>query len=179
MCIRDRLKDRELELEAILLTHEHSDHIDGLADIKAAFPNAEVYGHAQGKFADKPINEKESIDILSTEIQVINTPGHSELCVSYYLPKHRAVFTGDCLFVAGCGRVFTKNYQSMFESFSKLKALPKETLVYCGHDYLLGNLRFCLSLEPENQSLKEAIEEATVMLEAGAPSVPGLSLIHI
>jgi len=170
--ILEELEDRGLNLVAILLTHEHSDHIAGLKEIKAQHQNSLVFAYPGVAAADKNLEDGKNLLIEEAEIEVIHTPGHSEFCTSFYFPKLKSLFTGDCLFAIGCGRVFTGNYEQMFKSLNRLKLFPDETQIYCGHDYLLKNLQFAASLDPKDEVVQDALAQAMQIAEAGAPSVP-------
>lgn len=148
-------------LRAILNTHHHSDHVDGNCTLKRE-TGAEVIAPLDGSIPgrDRIVRAKDQFQIGPYKFEVIATPGHTKGHVVYYMPEEKVLFSGDTLFVAGCGRLFEGTYKEMFHSLNTLKTLPKETLIYCGHEYSLKNLSFAAS------------EEAKKRLAKGAPYVP-------
>ena len=142
---------RGLQLIAVLPTHWHFDHVGGNEDLVKALPGLRVYG-ARGERGRIPAH----------------TNGH----IAYYFPQLNAVFTGDTLFIAGCGRVFEGKAQTMVDSLAKLAALPDSTQVYCGHEYTEKNLRFALTLEPNNRVLKSKYEWAQTTRAEGKYTIP-------
>lgn len=149
------LRNHHLNLHAILLTHEHADHIGGLENL-LNYAKVPVYG--QCRFAD----HQDSIFKLLDEVncQVLKTPGHTEQSVCYLIEMqdHQHLFCGDTLFASGCGRVFTGDYPAMFHSLNQLKALPSDCLVYPGHEYTLKNLHFAQFIEPENRAVSNRLK---------------------
>ena len=156
----------KLTATTILLTHHHVDHTGGAAQLKAA-TNAHVIGSDGRRMpgVDQVVYGGETIDIGDRKIQVISTPGHSSNAVCYLIePKDSeeppVLFTGDTLFVAGCGRIFEATAESMYESLIKLTQLPDETVICCGHDYTVENYEFAVSIEPQNKLLTEMLAQA-------------------
>jgi len=145
------LADRGLTLAGILITHHHRDHVGGVAELlqQRAIP---VYGPANETIPGNPTRLREGdraeLSSLGLEFSVLDIPGHTAGHIAYV--GHGALFCGDTLFSAGCGRLFEGTPAQMTSSLSKLAALPAETLVYCGHEYTLGNLQFALAVEPQN-----------------------------
>ncbi|OOF68267.1 hydroxyacylglutathione hydrolase [Rodentibacter caecimuris] len=165
------LKRQHLSVEALLITHNHSDHIQGIAEFKRCYPDVPVYASAEcvDKGATHIINEGE----ISTPhycIQVIPTGGHTAQHVSFLVDNH--LFCGDTLFSAGCGRVFTGNYQQMFDSLQRLKQLDDKTVVCPAHEYTLGNLAFAETVLTD----KSAVENQKVLVrrlrKENKPSLP-------
>lgn len=170
------VKRRGLQLIAVLPTHWHFDHVGGNEDLVRAIPGLRVYG-ARGEHGRIPAQTHEVDDVGTVEVgslkgQVIGIPAHTNGHIAYYFPQLNAVFTGDTLFIAGCGRVFEGRAQTMVDSLAKLAALPDSTQVYCGHEYTEKNLRFALTLEPDNQPLKTKYEWAQKMRAEGKYTVP-------
>jgi hydroxyacylglutathione hydrolase len=173
--IETALDARGWGLDWIWLTHHHADHVDGVARLQERF-GAKLAG-AEADAARLPpldvaLAEGERIRLGASEAEVIDVSGHTVGHIAFHFPQEKAVFTGDSLFVLGCGRVFEGAHAMMWESLSKLAALDPETTVWCGHEYTLANLKFARSVEPENRALAEqgaAIEAARA---AGAPTVP-------
>ncbi len=151
------LENNDATLQQILITHNHPDHTAGCRKLKKR----------TGIDARKP--QTDSIMVLDRKVCVLETPGHTTGSVCYYFPEDGIVFTGDTLFVAGCGRVFTGDYLKMWQSILQLRDLPPGTKVYCGHNYTRENLEFALNMEPENHNAAAALEEAG---QSGAISVP-------
>lgn len=151
------LKDQSLNLSKILVTHHHFDHIGGIADLKKVFPNAEVVGFKGAKIKDLEthVSEGDQFSALGLEFSVLEVPGHTLDHIAYItdLENTPRLFCGDTLFSAGCGRLFEGTPQQMYQSLSKIKALPANTLVYCAHEYTLANTAFAKSLMPKNSAL--------------------------
>ncbi len=165
-----------LSLSAVLTTHWHGDHSGGNVDIVRATAGLRVFGASAEKeripALTNPVADGDRIKIGSLECQVIGIPAHTNGHVAYYFPELKAVFTGDTLFVGGCGRVFEGKAATMLNSLNKLAALPDDTRVYCGHEYTEKNLRFALTLEPNNQALKTKHEWARKITSEGGFTVP-------
>ena len=165
------LDAQNVTIEAVLLTHEHDDHTDGVAAFKQRYPNVPIYGpqECEKKGATDIVNNGE---IITTHyrIQVIPTGGHTVQHVSFLVEHH--LFCGDALFSAGCGRVFTGKYAQMFDGLQRLNALPDDTIVCPAHEYTLGNLAFVESVMVE----KSAVENHRVFVESlrakNKPSLP-------
>jgi hydroxyacylglutathione hydrolase len=170
------VKNRGLKLEAVLSTHWHPDHVGGNSDLARAVPGIRVYGARAEKgrvpALTNPGDDGDEIEVAGLTARVIGIPAHTNGHVAYYFPKLKTVFTGDTLFIAGCGRVFEGNAATMVASLAKLAALPDDTLVYCGHEYTEKNLRFALTLEPQNRALQEKHQAALQMIRNGKPTVP-------
>ncbi len=166
-----------LRLTAILATHHHWDHTGGNAVLLARFPHLRVYGHRHDHTLqrtpglNRPVEEGDTIEVGTLRARVLSIPGHTLGAVAYLFEG--AVFTGDTLFVAGCGRLFEGTPAQMYASLNeKLAALPDETRVYCGHEYTEQNLRFAREVEPENEEIVRALEEARARRAQGVPTVP-------
>lgn len=174
----EAVKREGVELEAIWNTHHHWDHTGGNKDLLGAFPELEIIAHASDKGRVPGQNtfvEDGDQVTLGTELRarIIHNPGHTSGAISFHLAEHAAVFTGDTLFCAGCGRLFEGTPAQMHASLTRLAALPEDTLVYCGHEYTAANLRFAAAVEPDNQAVRERMARIETLREAGAPSVPG------
>jgi hydroxyacylglutathione hydrolase len=155
-------KNHGVKLVAVLTTHWHGDHSGGNADIASKVPGIKVYGASAegGKIPalTNPVADGDKVRIGALEARVIGIPAHTNGHVAYYFQSLGAVFTGDTMFVGGCGRVFEGRAATMVASLGKLAALPDSTQVYCGHEYTEKNLRFALTLEPGNEALKKKHE---------------------
>ena len=169
------LKNRNINLKYILNTHHHYDHIGGNKDLKKKFGSVIVGFKGD---ADR-IPE---IDILVEDNQVwqaenfiakiIHVPGHTSGHICFHFFKEKLVFTGDTLFSLGCGRIFEGTYKEMFESLNKIKSLPDETKVYCGHEYTLNNSKFCIIYDHQNLKLKKKVEILKQKTQDRLPTIP-------
>lgn len=173
------LKERNLNCSAILITHHHADHIGGVGEILQHFPNAEVYAPHDTRInhATRRVREGDTINLefLPASFKVIEVPGHTSSHIAYYTSKtNKRLFCGDTLFACGCGRLFEGSSEQMHHSLSKIKALPKDTEVYCAHEYTLDNIAFAKWVEPNNLTLLEREASTQLLREQGLPSVPSL-----
>ena len=167
------LNDNNLNLSIILLTHHHFDHTGGAAELKQK-TGCTVIGPDDARLHDVDIrvHEGDVKDVSSLNVKVISTPGHTKTHVAYHLPDLKALFTGDTLFISGCGRLFEGNAKEMLSSLQKLVALGDDTQVYCGHEYTEYNLRFAVTVDPENKSVKEKLKSVRKIIATGGYSVP-------
>lgn len=174
--VLDAVRQHGLKLVAVLPTHWHFDHVGGNEYLVRALPELRVYG-AVGERGRIPaqnhqVDDGDTVEIGSLRGFVIGIPAHTNGHIAYHFPQLNAVFTGDTLFVAGCGRVFEGKAANMVESLAKLAALPDNTQVYCGHEYTEKNLKFALTLEPNNEALKAKYEWARKKRGAGESTIP-------
>ena len=169
-------KSQVVKLIAVLTTHWHGDHSGGNSDIASKVPGITVYGAGAegGKIPalTNPVADGDKVKIGALEGRVIGIPAHTNGHVAYYFPTLGAVFTGDTMFVGGCGRVFEGRAATMVASLGKLAALPDSTQVYCGHEYTEKNLRFALTLEPNNAALNKKHEWSVKARAEGKFTVP-------
>ena len=169
-------KAHGLRPSTVLSTHFHRDHVGGNLDLAAAIPGLRVYGaraeNGRIPALTDPVDDGDEVRVGSLRGRAIGIPAHTNGHVAYYFPAIKAVFTGDTLFIAGCGRLFEGHADTMVNSLAKLMALPDDTAVYCGHEYTENNLRFALTLEPHNPKLVEKSEWARGMREQGRFTVP-------
>ena len=165
-----------VRLTAILPTHHHWDHIGGNEELRKAVPGLEVFGYTgQGNRiagCTREVGEGDRVRVGDTAARIVFIPAHTTGHVAYYFDREGAVFTGDTLFAGGCGRLFEGDAAMMIGSLSKLKALPDETRVYFGHEYTEKNLRFALTLEPNNAALQRKHLWALAQQGAGQPTTP-------
>lgn len=173
------LDELGLPLGAILSTHHHADHVGGNETLVRRFPGIPVFGstHDRGRIPaqNQFVDDGDPIDVVGLTFRCLLIPGHTLGAVAY--AGHGAVFTGDTMFAAGCGRLFEGTPAMMYESLHhKLGALPDETLVYFGHEYTANNLRFAAVIEPDNPHVTEKAERVAAARARGdytAPSTIG------
>lgn len=175
------LREANLPLAGILVTHHHADHTGGIAALKAAYPEAVVHGPqaCRNPLIERRYRHGDTVSLpdLGFEARVIEVPGHTLDHHAYYCERIGAdprpvLFCGDTLFAAGCGRLFEGSAPVMFESLGRLAALPGQTLVYCAHEYTLANLRFAQAAEPSSRTLAERIAEAEAIRRIDRETVP-------
>lgn len=163
------------KLDFILNTHHHYDHVGGNEELKKKY-NSKVLGFENDKNRipqiDTVLKDNQEFKIGTLNFTTIFIPGHTRGHVAFYFKKERVVFSGDTLFSLGCGRVFEGTYKQMFQSLNKLKNLPGETKVYCGHEYTFKNLEFCLKFNPNNDFLKKKKDDIKLSLENKKPTIP-------
>lgn len=169
--VLDYLKETDADLKAILLTHKHEDHVGGVGDLINYAPGIKVYGPVETKtHAQQVVEDGDLIDIFDEQFKVYKTAGHTEEHVSY-ISNHSA-FVGDALFSAGCGRVFTNDYQAQYEALQVFNNLDESINIYGGHEYTITNLNFALSVEPQNKRLTQALKTAEKDLENKGTTYP-------
>lgn len=160
----------------ILTTHNHWDHAGGNDRLSELLPNVPIIGGKGDSAAavTREVGEGDSVIVGNLKIQTIETPFHTTGHVCFFVEHdgETAVFTGDTLFVAGCGNLNAGNKSQLFTAFRKLGSLPKPTLVYVGHEYTLNNLKYALSVEPENKSLKSKFAWARECRAKDVDTVP-------
>jgi hydroxyacylglutathione hydrolase len=170
------LQQHGLELEAIWLTHHHWDHVGGIEALCAARGALPVIGsaydleHARIPRQTRGLREGDAFELAGERVQVIEIPGHTLGAIAYVVAG--CLFSGDTLFVAGCGRVFEGTMAMMQASMAKLRALPPETAVYCGHEYTLNNLRFAAAIEPGSSAIAARQAWASALRDSNLPTVP-------
>ncbi|MBV5271353.1 MAG: hydroxyacylglutathione hydrolase [Afipia sp.] len=164
-------------LTDILVTHHHADHVGGIAELKTKYNCRVVAPFDKGTaipLADERVKDGDTVKIGNLAARVLETPGHTLDHVSYVFDADRALFCADTLFSIGCGRVFEGTYPMMWDSLLKLRALPNDMRVYCGHEYTASNVKFALGIEPNNPALKARAEEVTKLRAANQPTIPTL-----
>ena len=171
--VLDYLAREKLQLVAILATHHHPDHVGGIAQLLEKW-TVPVYGPKHEPIATltQPVSEGDTVTIpqLGATFSVLDIPGHTRAHIAYY--GAGSLFCGDTLFACGCGRVFEGTPQQMYASLEKLRALPDDTKVYCGHEYTLANIGFAKNVEPANTALSAREARDRRLREAGKPTVP-------
>ncbi|MCP1456469.1 MULTISPECIES: hydroxyacylglutathione hydrolase [Pseudomonas] len=158
-------------LSDILITHHHHDHVGGVQALKNA-TNATVYGPASENIParDQALHDNDKVSVLGWDFDVYAVPGHTLGHIAYY--HHGLLFCGDTLFAAGCGRLFEGTPAQMHHSLSRLAALPEDTLVYCTHEYTLGNLKFAAAVEPGNPDVAARLEKVGRQRSEGIMTLP-------
>lgn len=164
-------------LTDILVTHHHNDHVGGIAELKKKYDCRVVAPHDRGTailLVDERVREGDTVKVGNLTARVMETPGHTLDHISYMFDSEHALFCADTLFSIGCGRVFEGTYPMMWESLLKLRALPNDTRIYCGHEYTASNVKFALGIEPNNPALKARAEEVAKQRAANQPTIPTL-----
>ena len=169
------IEKNNINLKYILNTHHHFDHIGGNIDLKKKY-NSIVVGYKDDAHRipeiDILVEDNQLWKAENFEAKIMYIPGHTIGHISFYFFKEKLIFTGDTLFSLGCGRIFEGTYQEMFSSLNKIKSLPEDTKVYCGHEYTLQNSKFCIQHEPENLNLQNKISEINEKLKNKLPTIP-------
>ena len=169
------LKEKGWNLTHILTTHHHADHTDGNAALKAA-TGCRIIGPrneaAKIPGIDETVGGGDAFDFGSHRVEVLDTPGHTAGHITYVIPSANVAFVGDTLFAIGCGRVIEGTPQMMWASLKRLMALPKDTAVYCGHEYTQSNAKFALTIEPDSPALQKRAREVDEMRAAGKATLP-------
>jgi hydroxyacylglutathione hydrolase len=175
--VRRAIEREGVKLRAIWSTHHHWDHVGGNEELARAFGGIDIVGHVsdQGRVPGltRGVDSGDTVVVGDVRATCIHVPGHTRGAVAYFIETagDRAVFTGDTLFSAGCGRLFEGTPAQMHESLSRLAALPPDARVYCGHEYTVTNLAFAASIEPSNAAIGAAQERATSRRRQGEPSI--------
>ena len=171
------VKKNKINLKYILNTHHHYDHIGGNKELKELY-NVTVVGYKNDAHRipeiDILVEDNQIWKALNFEAKVFHIPGHTSGHICFYFFNENFIFTGDTLFSLGCGRIFEGTYQEMFESLNKIKNLPENTNIYCGHEYTLQNSKFCIKHDPNNIRLKNKIVEIKKKIKKNIPTVPSI-----
>ena len=169
------LKKENLELNYILNTHHHFDHIGGNSELKKIY-NAKVVGFEGDKHRipgiDITIKDNEKWTFGNSIVKILHIPGHTLGHICFFFEKEKIAFTGDTLFSLGCGKIFEGNHKQMLTSLNKIKKLPKDTRIYCGHEYTYKNAEFCTVYDENNIDLKKKFEKVKKLRLANLPTIP-------
>ena len=173
--VLETLNARGWSLDEIWLTHHHWDHTDGVEQLRAA-TGAKVTGaHADAHrlpALDRAVATSETFDFAGHEIRILPADGHTVGHIAFYILSAGALFSGDSLMVMGCGRLFEGTPAQMWETISRFADLPDETLIYSGHEYTGSNIRFALSIDPDNGALHDRAKSVEATLAQGGQTVP-------
>jgi hydroxyacylglutathione hydrolase len=177
------LEAKDLKPDLIVVTHHHFDHMDGAADM-LRWHDCPIVGADRGACPDNPSRSR--VDVPFTQVldagsafsfggeavQVIEAPGHTPEHLCFYFAQSGFVLAGDVLFVMGCGRMVHGTAEVLYKSLQKLGALPDETVVYCGHEYTLGNATFAAHVQPDNAEIAARLDAVKALRDADTPTVP-------
>jgi hydroxyacylglutathione hydrolase len=169
------LKATGWKLTDILVTHHHADHTDGIPALKQHHGCRVVAPQAEAKripLVDETVREGDKVRVGGLEGRILETPGHTAGHISYVFDADKLVFAGDTLFSIGCGRVIEGNPEMMWQSLLKLRSLPDDTRIFCGHEYTQANVRFARTVEPDNRALAAREQEVKGLVTAGKPTIP-------
>lgn len=181
--VLDYCQQQQLSIQHIWITHHHADHTDGIAGLIAQFPNIQVFAPALeiDKIAQTHIalEHEQHFEFNGLDVNVILTAGHTLGHISYFIDALDVVFCGDTLFVMGCGRVFEGTHEQMYHSLNRLAALPPRTVVYCSHEYTLGNAKFALHVEPDNLAIQQRANEIEQLRSQNLPTIPSTIALEL
>ena len=173
------IDDNNLRLKAILQTHHHPDHIGGTKSLIERWPNVKVIASSKEKkripFQNISVEDGETLNILGEEVKIIEVLGHTSSHIAFFLNgKNPILFIGDTLFSGGCGKIFEGTFKEMYSSLERIKSLPKNTLIYCAHEYTKSNILWALNIKPKDQNLKNKLSEVEEKLSRNKLTIPFL-----
>ena len=171
--ILNLVDSNKIDLKGVLITHHHYDHTNGLIDLTNKI-NLEVYGPKKIDGINNIVKESDKFSLIGIDFEVIEIPGHTLDHLAFYSSNNRdpILFCGDTLFAGGCGRVFEGTFEQMFESLKKISNYPKETKIFCGHEYTLSNLKFALEADEDNKQLADEYINVKKLISSDIPSLP-------
>lgn len=173
--IKSFIQQHKLVPVTILNTHHHADHTAGNSVLKSRF-NVQVIGPESERHKipalDQGVKDSDIIDLACVTLNVIHTPGHTNGHVVFYVEQLSALFCGDTLFSMGCGRLLEGTADDMFASLQKIKSLPPETQIYCGHEYTAANAAFAIATEPDNADIKTRMDDVQKKRANNLPTLP-------
>jgi len=169
------LEGKNIKLNYILNTHHHFDHIGGNIELKKKY-NAKIVGFEGDKHripgVDITLKDNEKWNFGNSTIKVFHIPGHTLGHICFFFEEEKIAFTGDTLFSLGCGRIFEGDHKQMLDSLNKIKKLPKDTKIYCGHEYTYKNAEFCMKYDNNNNDLKKKFEKIKKLRSKNLPTIP-------
>jgi len=169
------LGERGWRLTDILVTHHHADHTGGIAELKKKHLCRVIAPRKEASKIpdiDVTVREGDVVTVGSLVGRVLETPGHTAGHVSYWFKTDKLAFVGDTLFSVGCGRILEGTPDMMWQSLLKIRNLPADTLIFCGHEYTAANVHFALTIEPKNIALRARAEEVVRLSEQKKPTIP-------
>jgi hydroxyacylglutathione hydrolase len=169
------LAERGWRLTDILVTHHHADHTAGIAELKKKYLCRVVAPRKEAtkiQNIDVTVREGDVVQVGSIVGRVLETPGHTAGHISYWFKQDKIAFVGDTLFSVGCGRILEGTPEMMWASLVKIRNLPADTQLYCGHEYTAANVHFALTVEPKNSALRARAEEVVKLIEKKRPTIP-------
>ena len=171
--ILNLIDTNEIDLKGVLITHHHYDHTNGLLDLTNKM-NLEVYGPKKIEGINNIVEESDKFSLIGIDFEVIEIPGHTLDHLAFYSSNNKdpILFCGDTLFAGGCGRVFEGTFEQMFKSLKKISNYPKETKIFCGHEYTLSNLKFALEVDEDNKQLADEYINVKKLISSDIPSLP-------
>jgi len=173
--ILERLNATGWRLTHLLITHHHGDHTGGNLQLKEATGCTIIGPRSEADRIpgiDRGVGEGDSIPFGGFEIRVLDTPGHTVGHIAYWIPEARVAFVGDTLFAMGAGRIFEGSAEMMWNSLKKIMELPRDTEIYCGHEYTAANAKFALTVDPENPALQNRAKEVDQLRAKGKATLP-------
>jgi hydroxyacylglutathione hydrolase len=169
------VKDKFNKIDFVLNTHHHFDHIGGNLELKKKY-NCKIIASSKDERRisgiDIKLHHNDVFQFGNIEFKIIFVPGHTSGHICFYSDKEKIIFTGDTLFSLGCGRIFEGTHSQMLESLNKIKKLPRNTKIYCGHEYTQNNLNFCSEIENTNHFLREKKEWVNARINKKLPTIP-------
>ena len=172
--ILNLIDNNEIDLEGVLITHHHFDHTNGLSDLLNE-RGLEVYGPKNNvNGINNIVKNNDKFTVIGIDFEVIEIPGHTLDHIAFYSfnSGEPILFCGDTLFSGGCGRVFEGTFDQMFNALKKISKYPKETKIFCGHEYTLSNLKFALAVDENNEDLIKEYDNIKNIVDSGNPSLP-------
>lgn len=168
------LDEAKWSLTHVLVTHKHADHIQGIPALKTRYQAKVIGPRSEDDIPtlDEKVSEPDVVKVGSLSARVFDTPGHTAGHICYWFEQEKLLFSADTLFALGAGRAFERPASVLWESLLKLRKLPDDTTIYCGHEYTLSNGRFAVTVDPDNAALKARLAEVEKARAAGKPTVP-------
>ena len=174
----DWIRNKDLQLIAIFQTHHHLDHIGGTKELIKEWPNVKVIASKKEEIRiplqNISVKDGDSLKILNKEFKVIELVGHTKSHISFYSRdfQNPILFVGDTLFSAGCGRIFEGTHEEMYNSLKKILLLPKDTFIYCAHEYTESNLKWALNIYPDNNLIRKKLLEVQQKISSAQLTIP-------